>query len=121
MRVELQDKLNDAFPFLENVYFECGDGWFDLVWRVAVAIDNLYFENGLETDVEVGQIKEKFGGLRLYVYDRSLARPSVVDAMYNIVGMAERESFKICELCGTEGNLTQYNNIWGVRCDKCNS
>jgi hypothetical protein len=49
--------------------FEHGDGWFDILWRLCVDLEPLVaeFEQETESQFEVLQVKEKFGGLRFYV------------------------------------------------------
>jgi hypothetical protein len=49
--------------------FECGDGWFEILWRLCVDLEPLV--TGLERDTgeqfEVVQVKQKLGTLRFYV------------------------------------------------------
>ena len=52
----------------------------------------------LENDVEIWQIKEKFGGLRFYVG----SAPNIV---HEIIDQVEGESYNICELCGRDGKV----------------
>jgi hypothetical protein len=50
---------------------------------------------------EIGQIKEKFGGLRFY-YSYKGDR---VDEIADLIHGAEERSFKICEVTGEDGEL----------------
>jgi len=50
---------------------------------------------------EIGQIKEKFGGLRFY-YSYEGDR---VDEISDLIHDAEERSFKICEVTGEDGEL----------------
>lgn len=68
---------------------ECGPGWEKLIAPLLERAD-------LE-DVTVRQVKEKFGGLRFYV-------DSASDELYELIDQAERDSIKICEMCGMPGN-----------------
>lgn len=72
MKKELQQKLYDDFPSLYQQKdltiqqscmpwgFECGDGWYNLIYGLSWAITNLY------PSIQASQVKEKFGGLRFY-------------------------------------------------------
>ena len=71
-------------------YLECQDGWKKL-------IDPL-IETCRLADVEIRQIKEKFGGLRFYV-----GVGGSVD-LHNAIDAAERQSYKVCEYCGEDGS-----------------
>lgn len=50
---------------IKDMPWECGKGWWPLIEKEAAAID---FCNAAhpESPVEVGQIKQKYGGLRIY-------------------------------------------------------
>jgi hypothetical protein len=67
----------------------------ELCSKVAQIVDehNLTFE--------IGQIKEKFGGLRFY-YSYEGDR---VDEISDLIHGAEERSFKICEVTGEDGEL----------------
>ena len=57
-------------PITQNLMqfgFECGDGWFTLVYKLSADI----IEHAKATDLEpiAVQVKEKNGGLRFYVHD----------------------------------------------------
>lgn len=67
-----------------------GDGWGDLVVELYQDLVKIY------PDVEVNQVKEKFGGLRFYtggMPEEGLAR----------VRKAEQQSYRTCERCGRYG------------------
>ena len=49
---------------------------------------------------EVLQVKEKVGGLRVYVNCRN-------DAISERIGIAADESFRTCEVCGQPGKLRE--------------
>jgi hypothetical protein len=104
MNKELSQKLVDRWPKWFDVNgsiqhtlmpfgFECGDGWFNLIWKLCEDLDSLVPDN-----FEVVQVKEKFGGLRFYIDNGS-------DAIYDRIGQAEDESFKTCEVCGNPGKV----------------
>lgn len=68
---------------------ECQAGWFPIIRRLAAV---------KPPGVVITQVKEKFGGLRVY-YDGG----SNGDAWDLAVREAEATSFKTCEVCGSPG------------------
>jgi hypothetical protein len=111
---ELEARLKNKYPF--STYCECGDGWYEL-------LDNL-FENftiiikkyQLE-DFCIFQIKEKFGKLSIYP---NLYYGTKIDNFINeLINNAEKESLKICEICGKEGKFINNHGIYMTRCEEC--
>lgn len=109
MRPELEQKLIDRWPTWFDAQgdlrrtlmpFGCehDDGWFNLLWRLCEDLEPLVVEYEKETDhrFEVVQVKEKFGGLRFYVENAD-------DPIRQRIELAELESLKTCEVCGTPG------------------
>jgi hypothetical protein len=112
---------SDALP-------TCGDGWYDLLDTLCGTIQhhinwklksNEYaVQRGEAEPIEpetlqfvVGQVKEKFGGLRFYGMGGD-------DFTSGAISMAESMSFKICETCGAPGRPT--NDGWiTTTCDGC--
>ena len=87
--------------------FDCGDGWFDLIYNLSKAISEL------EPNVQAVQVKEKFGGLRFYTDGTS-------EQVYKLINKIEAESYKICEECGTKENVSQNQKGWiKTLCNKC--
>ncbi|NYI11600.1 hypothetical protein [Nocardioides marinus] len=65
----------------------------------------------------VVQVKQKFGGLRLYVELPEDLETSSRALAHSLVGDAERESCSVCDVCGELGTLTQVReNYWQTRC-----
>lgn len=80
-------KLFEAFPLLyrgRNLPpskssmlwgLECGDGWFDLVWKLSKAIEDNARNAGLKPQSadwpEVAQVKNKLGSLQLYLQNNT--------------------------------------------------
>ena len=79
-----------------------GDGWNEVLWKYLELMGR--YASELEVVVSIQQIKEKFGGLRLY-YELS-GVPSTTgfqiaqDALDMLVLRAERECSTTCEYCG---------------------
>lgn len=86
--------------------FECGDGWFDLIYKLSQDIEAVAREGGLNPESSVwplcGQVKEKMGALRFVVFAVTEHRDS-----YERIGelrlAALNRSLQICEQCGQPG------------------
>ena len=115
MREELEQQLVTKFPELFGdrnkpptetlICFgcECDDGWFDLIYTACHVIQNHMEYNPKTPPFRFSQIKEKFGGLRLYNYGGD-------DYTQAACTMAETMSYKICEITGDRGKLCSTGN-----------
>lgn len=102
MKPELEKKLQEKYPTLfQNCSkppsdslmcfgCECGNGWYDLIDRTCEKLSKL--------NAVLEQVKEKFAGLRIYISNST-------DEAFEVCEEAEKESFKICEICGKEGKI----------------
>jgi len=92
----------------------CGDGWFNLIERLCAAI--MAMKPG--DDFKVAQVKEKFGGLRFYCEgwpeDESKSK-----RISRLIQIAEEESFKVCEFCGSRDSITVEGAWIQTLCGKC--
>jgi hypothetical protein len=103
---------------------ECGLGWYELIssvcWRIFKHEKNIADRIRIRTEndqsdldyvpVKFDQIKEKFGGLRIYYSGGD-------DYVRGLVSLADELSYKICEVCGDPGKPTKGGWI-SVLCDK---
>ena len=92
----------EAFPFLCTM--EIGDGWADLM----IATAGWIAEIGPPSGWRFGQIKEKYGTLRLY--------DGPTPELDDICVAAERLSGHICDRCGGVGRLRTVGWM-ATRCD----
>ena len=105
---------------------ECNIGWYDIISSVCYRIQQheknkkYHTERKLKEDpsyksdyyaVIFDQIKEKYGGLRIYYSGGDNYVDGVID-------MAEEMSYKICERCGCPGSPNKQGWIMTL-CDKC--
>lgn len=141
MKNELQQQLYEEYPQLfsnkdkpptENLMcFGCdhGDGWYDILsalcWMIAQHERNkagrvkYLSKNDPEKlkelpeyfPVKFDQIKEKFGGLRIYYSGGD-------DYVQGLVNMAECWSYKTCEVCGERGSPNKGGWI-STLCESC--
>lgn len=126
MNEQQTQKLLNDFPYLyrgktegmqHNLMcfgFECGDGWFDLIYDLSTKIDAIAKKEGLEGEAypKAFQVKEKFGGLRFY-FDNGVPK-EVLDA----VDEAEAKAATICEVCGAPGSRRTRGGWVTTLCDE---
>ena len=140
MKDKLQQKLYDQYPNLftdrhkspiESCMafgIECGDGWYEILSSLCFLINQ--HERNIQGQTEYKQkenpdytsdyypvifqqIKEKFGGLRVYYGGGD-------DYVDGLVSMAEAWSYKTCEVCGEKGSPNKTGWITTL-CDNCRS
>ncbi|RUS44580.1 hypothetical protein [Cohnella sp. AR92] len=121
MKAKLQTKLFEQFPWIKSVHgsrfaedgFSCGDGWYQLLYDMFLEIEAAYAKSsGTENRSSVGQIKQKFGELRVYIYD-------VFPEVNDIISEKQKVSTSICEQCGKEGKLERRTGVFQTLCDEC--
>lgn len=86
--------------------FEIDDGWFALIEEMSQALDSL---NIPAEDFWISQVKEKFGGLRVYVDYTSSVPESTQQQIRDIVQRAKDKADVTCELTGAPGQLCKRN------------
>jgi predicted transposase YbfD/YdcC len=108
--------LQSKYPefFREHRTIECSNGWYHIVK------DALKSFRHRKINININQIKEKFGGLRIY-FDISEEEFAVDRAlMHNeaeqIVREAEMKSMKTCKICGKAGKTININGWYRTLC-----
>ena len=117
---------------------ECNNGWYDILsslcWMIKQHEDNIRWNQewkqkqnkevqkdfGIEITgeeeyfpVKFDQIKEKYGGLRVYFSGGD-------EYVEGLVSMAENFSYHVCEVCGQKGNPNKGGWITTL-CEDCRS
>lgn len=87
--------------------FECANGWFDLIAANLKLVERYAELERLK--VEITQVKEKFGLLRVY----HRGGDEVVDRLLDI---AELVSASICNVCGAQGSVVEHQGWLRARC-----
>lgn len=85
-----------------------GPGWKGILKDSFAKLEAMGWQGGVE------QIKEKFGGLRMYILEET-------DGMEEICYEAEMKSLSTCEHCGAPGKR---HRGWGwlvTHCHECNA
>ena len=114
-------EVENKYPHLfEKCQPEILDGWAGIIERLCEKIDG--------SGDKFTCIKEKFGTLRIYtdtdVYIEAYERSSTGDyTVWKDIDVAEVESSKTCEKCGTTTNVTTepiYGRYWiKTYCKEC--
>ena len=97
--------ISTAFAVNKTIYPECGPGWNDIIQNAVKMIDghvSKLIGSGKAGDAlnnfEYSQIKEKYGGLRIYVSFED-------DYIHGVIDMAEAMSYTVCENTGKPGTI----------------
>ncbi|MDX8389477.1 MAG: hypothetical protein R8M38_03210 [Mariprofundaceae bacterium] len=118
MREIFSDKLYADFPQIFNkrnalsmpLGFECGEGWFKLIYMLCHDLMRFSKESGIKPP-RAEQIKEKFGALRVYMSGYN-------ETMYERIEQACEVSLSICEVCGEEGRRYDDRPWYQTLCEK---
>lgn len=138
MDQQLQNQLFEKYPDLfsnkdKDIRSSCmawgieaGNGWNDIIsslcWMIKQHENNIVWQTKWKqkTDpeykseyfpVKFDQIKEKYGGLRVYFSGGD-------DYVEGLVSMAEAMSYKICEVCGNKGECNK-SGWFTTLCEGC--
>jgi hypothetical protein len=90
---------------------QCGNGWLKILRPL--------FEELSKYDIVLEQVKEKFGGLRIYWSSNLELSDEDEKTIRDLIHKAEEECWKICETCGAEGELVNEKGWLFVSCEKC--
>jgi len=97
-------------PITENLMsfgFECGDGWFSLIYELSKKLSEV------NPECIAVQVKEKFGGLRFYTDYINAEGDKAIDE-------AERMADNTCEFCGSTNSSVKKRGGWiKTLCDEC--
>jgi len=108
VRQSYYDDLIDILQRCEQDCFSIDVGWFPLIAQVHRKLKYL------DPDYKIYQIKEKFAGLRYYYSLSNDNHPdalTIASIMNDIISVAERRSFAICEKCSKHGYRVK-KNYW---------
>jgi hypothetical protein len=121
-KLSIEERLRERHPnLMRDVTCGCfcGEGWFDLIDSLLTDIESL----NQDKSIKVNQIKEKFGGLRIYLnhYGEDMTIASRISDLINI---ARAASTTTCESCGTwvkTGPTSGYPNKHWIKtyCPDC--
>ncbi len=89
--------------------FGVGRGWEALVRELCQGIEDLLPE---EHEFSVQQVKEKFGGLRFYIFAHNLP-VETMKGIHKLIDAAETRSYKECEVCGAPAEIDRGATRYG--------
>jgi hypothetical protein len=117
---EFYDFLREKFPnSLQKCWdFSIGAGWYPILYNFCVFLEKIK-ESGNEVDI--AQVKEKFGGLRIYVNNVKVSDDDV-DRIYEYINQLEKLADKVCEKCGSTEEISKDSSkhFWiKSYCKKC--
>jgi hypothetical protein len=98
-------------------YPTCGDGWRNLV-EIAIGRIASAVAAAPAGSVKIGQIKEKFGCLRLYLDTLKGLPEAICAAIDEAIELAEARSACTCEQCGEPGRLYDKGGYVFTACDQ---
>lgn len=107
---DFEKKMFERYPvmfseYVQRVGFSCGDGW-------NLVLERLF--NAMSTDtppITINQVKEKFGGLRVYYSGGSTLSTKALR-------FAEETAAGLCEVCGKSGFIRDDLSWLRVLCNK---
>lgn len=100
------NKEKEQIPLpIELFGIECGKGWFDLLTPVIEYVNDYNKDKTEDKQIHFTQIKEKWGGLRIYV-------DFGTEELYKLIDEAEDESYNVCEECGSRENVGMRQTSW---------
>jgi hypothetical protein len=88
--------------------FDVGNGWRKLIENLLKELGEFSKQNHFS--IKILQVKEKLGGLRVYIRLFSESKrdlKSTFDEVYNIIYTTEDKSYEICEVCGKPGGTSK--------------
>ena len=118
MNADNERRLREAFPALYRKElpfgFECGDGWFGILWELSESLDAESKATGNPPDSDrypyAVQVKSKFCMLRWYGENLNEAMDALIEA-------ASARASTSCETCGARGRLWVRRRWYRVCCD----
>lgn len=110
--LNMMAKYPRLFPDPKSVRFELTkEGWSSILDDALDMIDQEveFLPEELGEGIIVSQVKSKFGTLRIYLNQTT-------PYIRGVIGMAERASYLVCEVCG---NKADSRTILGAVCTMC--
>ncbi len=88
--------------------FEVANGWRKLIENLLKELDEFSKQN--DFSIKILQVKEKLGGLRVYIGLFSESKGDLKtesNKVYEIINATEAKSYEICEVCGKPGGTSE--------------
>ena len=104
-------KIKENEPKVEPKYsyelfgIECDKGWEKLYKPILDYIEEYNKDKKGDDEIEVHQIKEKYGGLCIYL-------SKYTEELRQMINKAEAESYHTCDICGKHINKPIVEDYW---------
>ena len=118
----LRDLHGDPMKTCMAFGFECGNGWEKPLKELCEKIEAVN-KSSKVGHIIADQIKEKFGGLRVYYHIEPLEGVAeelswdLADVADKYIREAEEQCAVTCEICGKK--VEKSNSMWGILCEDC--
>ncbi len=106
------DKINEKYSCILNIsHIECEKGWYVIIDTCLDLINHVLKECNSDHGFKICQIKEKFGGLRIYYDYNSCCEngdcfyEDIIKKIDDYIVFAETLSFRTCEFTGSTINV----------------
>ena len=103
---QIEDRLDNEFPGIGLSWISCGTGWYPILKKLVQRVLEI------DSNIQVLQVKEKFGDIRFYVTPTS-------DAVNQVIGDFSLLSSTVCESCGTQDGVTKEGGWIKTFCPQC--
>jgi len=115
-----QKALIQSYPrlFGDGGYPEVGRGWCDTLERLLARLDTVVAFEGAGAWIQIVQIKEKFGTLRVYFHHSEGFSAAGLAVASEMSALAEARSACTCEECGAIGRLHSRGGWMATRCEE---
>lgn len=97
----------------QEIQFGTPPGWRRIVDELVKDL------NKSDADIEIVQVKEKFGGLRFYIDLRNQLSEEAWRRIYERIDQAESESYSVCDRDGSPGKFRKDLSWVRTLCDEC--
>ena len=125
---EIMEKYPRLYDSGVRCGFSCPEGWLHLVDLLSTNLSFLLdtkVPKDKSFEIVVDQVKEKFGGLRYYVFYRydedDLELAKLAEYFDGIIRFAESISTSMCQVCGSPANKVVNGGIVSAACSKHSS
>lgn len=98
--------------------FSCGDGWLQIIDELSRELEK--FNSDGKERVVAAQVKEKFGGLRVYLWTDDLSKEEGL-RVDELVSAAEERAGATCESCGKPSENKAVMGWYSTTCNECRS
>ena len=113
--------------------FDIPQGWADVIYHYMIKLDAILKKYNLVDNIIIEQVKEKFGGLRMYFiipphfnddiedYDEEFTEEQhkAIEWFQDIVWEMEEATEKVCCDCGTTEDIQCYGGWVHFACPNC--